>query len=387
MARGSITPRPTKDGKVRYRVKWESRGADGSRRHHSATRATKKAAEALLAEKLDEVNEGVFVVASKETLSAYLERWLETSAHGWTEATLYQYQSTIKRRITPLIGHIPLGTLDELAIQHCYAQLTAKGYENATVAGVHKILNAALGSAVSWRLLPRNPTDGVKAPAPVVTAPTTWSADEAAAFIAGTRNDPLGPMWRLGLDAGMRVGEILALAWRDLDTERGIVAVRRTLTRTGGGGWKIGEHGKTTSSRRAIHLDTETVAALRALRPAQNERRLACGAAWVDLDLIFDRGDGKWINQERVRTRFADAVKRTKVPEITPHGMRHTMATLMLGAGVHPKMVQERLGHSSIQMTLDRYSHVTMTMQEDAAAVIGEILRGGARPGRGHETG
>src|SRR5215211_2036924 len=317
MARGSVVPRPTSDGKMRYRIKWETRSPDGKRVHHSATRRTRDEADRFLAKKLGEVNDGTFVVASKESVAKFLERWVEASAPSWSEATLYKYRSTIRRRIAPFIGDVPLAKLDELTIQHCYAQLITKGYAASSVAGTHSLLATALKRAVAWRLLQRNPAIGVKVPSVASNSPTTWSAAEAAAFITGTAAEPLGALWRLGLDSGMRVGEMLALTWRDLDVERGVIAVRRTLTRTDNGGWKIGEHAKTSSSRRAIHLDSETVTALRALRPSQNERLLACGAVWVDLDLIFDRGNGTWLDPQRVRYQFAAAVKRTKVPELT----------------------------------------------------------------------
>jgi integrase len=385
MARGSITPRPTKDGKVRYRVKWESRGPDGSRRHHSATRSTKKAAETLLSEKLAEVDDGTFVVASKETVSQFLERWLAASAPGWSEATLYQYRSRV-RRMDPWLGQLPLARLDELSIQNCYAGLTSSGYAPESVASAHRVLHSALAQAVAWRLLPRNPADGARVPRREGATPKAWNADEAETFVAKTAKDRLGALWLLGLDSGMRVGEMLALRWRDLDVSRGVVSVQRTLTRTATGGWKIGDHAKSSKSRRAIPLDTDTVRALRNLRAPQNERRLACGGSWVDHDLIFDRGNGEWINPARVREAFAAAVHRAGVTELTPHGMRHTMATLMLEAGIHPKVVQERLGHTSIQMTLDRYSHVSMTMQHDAAQLMGSILSGKARPGRGQDA-
>ena len=142
MARGSITPRPTKDGKVRYRVKWESRGPDGKRVHHSATTTTKKAAEILLAEKLDEVNDGTFVVATKETVSQFLQRWLDASAPGWSEATERDHRLIVRTRITPRIGTVPLARLDALRIQTFYSELIAAGYAPATAAETHAVLRA-----------------------------------------------------------------------------------------------------------------------------------------------------------------------------------------------------------------------------------------------------
>ena len=388
MSRGSITPRPTKDGKVRYRIKWESRAADGSRRHHSETRANKKEAEAFLADKLKEVNDGTFVPASKETVAQFLDRWFAASAPGWTEATQHQYRGVIKKRLLPHIGHIPLARLDTLAIQQCYAALTTAGYAPKSVVGAHGLLRSALADAVAWRNLQRNPADGAKPPAAPRQAPVVWTADEAAVFLTKTANDRFAPLWRLGLDSGMRLGEMLALDWRSVDLERGVIGVSRTLTRTTTKeGWKVGTQAKTASSRRSIPIGSATVSALRTERARQAERRLRCGGSWQDLGLVFDRGNGKWIAPTTIRHAFDRAVERAGLPPMTPHGMRHTMATIMLAAGVHPKIAQERLGHSSITMTLDRYSHVSGTMQEDAAKVLELLLSGQARPKRGHDAG
>jgi integrase len=392
MARGSITPRPTRDGKVRYRIKWSSIGPDGKRKHHSETLKTKKAAEAFLAEKLDEVEKGAFVVASKETVAAFMDRWLTAITPRLEESTIYGYRSTIHNRIAPYLGHIPLQRLDELTIQEAYATLESKGYKPSTIVEAHALLDAALTQAVAWRLLARNPTDGV------------ITEIETAAFLARAdeHNDRYAPIWRLGLDSGMRLGELLALGWQDVAFERSTISVRRTLARTSKGGWRISDHAKTSSSRRSIVVVPATMKALRRHKAKQAERRLKAGSSWQDLDLVFDRSDGSWFNPATVQYAFEAARKRAGVSRLTPHGMRHTMATLLLAAGVHPKIVQERLGHKTVKMTLDRYSHVTMTMQQDAAVVLQRIMEKAhealsvdepasdeneARPKGGHETG
>lgn len=392
MARGSITPRPTNDGKMRYRIKWETTGPDGKRVHHSATRRTKDEADRFLAKKLGEVNEGTFVAPSKETVESYLARWLQAASVRLSGGTVYQYEAEIRKRLLPHIGKVPLAKLDEARIQGTYAKLLAAGYAPSTVDKTHRMLHTAMKQAVAWRLLQRNPVDGVTSPRIVAAAPVAWSADECAIFLDLTADDSLAPLWRLGLDSGMRLGEILALSWRDLDVERRVVRVQRSLTRDQAGSWKIGEHAKTSSSRRAIALGDSTATALRGLRAPQAERRLACGGAWVDLNLIFDGGNGKWITPTSVRRQFDAACERVRragheLPEITPHGMRHTMATLLLVAGVHPKVVQERLGHKTVQITLDRYSHVAAGMQEEAADVLERLLGGRSRPRRGQESG
>ncbi len=376
MARGSVKPRPLADGTMRYRVKWESVGPDGKRRHHSATKATKKEADKFLAEKLSEVNEGSFVVPSKETVGSFMDRWLTAVAPRLTPGTVYGYRGVIKNRIAPFLGTVPLQRLDTLTIQDAITKLTAKGYKASTIVETHALLDAALTQAVAWRVLVLNPATGIIIPAIRTPTPAVWTAAEAAALLAkvDAEGDRYAPLWRLGLASGMRLGELLALAWQDVAFERSTVRIRRTLARTGKGGWKIGEHAKTSSSRRSIVIAPGTLLALRRQKARQAERRLATGAAWRDLDLVFDRGDGGWFNPATVQYAFEAARKRADVPRLTPHGMRHTMATLLLGAGVHPKIVQERLGHKTVKMTLDRYSHVTMTMQQDAATVLASLM-------------
>lgn len=386
MARGSVKARPLADGTTRYRVKWEDRAPDGSRRHHSATRSTKKAADALLARKLAEVDRGDYVEASKEPLASYLERWLAAAATGWAGSTLHGYRSIVANRIVPYLGGTPLAWLDALAIQGCYAALLGAGYAPATVQLTHTVLDGALAQAVAWRLLPRNPADGVRVPTPRSPAPTVWDADDAAAFLAATSGSDDAALYRLAIDGGLRMGECLALAWSDVDRERGVVSVRRTLTRDADGRWVIGAVAKTTAGRRAVPIGAGTTVALRGQFARQAERRLA-SPAWHDLGLVFDRGDGRPCCPPTVQQRFRRAVTRAGVPPLTFHGLRHTCATLLLGAGVHPKIVQERLGHKTIAMTLDRYSHVSPGMQGAAAAALDGILGDGARPKRGHGAG
>ena len=181
--------------------------------------------------------------------------------------------------------------------------------------------------------------------------------------------------WPLALTTGMRQGELLALRWQDVDLDNGALAVRRTLTRDRAGRVTIGEP-KSASGRRSIALDSATVAALRRHKASQNARRLQWGEAWQDADLVFDRGDGALLYHGVARDSFRRAAKRLGLPPIRFHDQRHTAATLMLAGGVHPKIVQERLGHSTVAMTLDRYSHVSMDMQRDAAERLERALGG-----------
>lgn len=335
-----------------------------------------------------EINDGTYVDPSKESLAAYLERWLEAMAPTWAESTLRARASVVRHRIVPELGATPLAKLDALMVQSYYAGLN-KQYEPSTVRATHSVQDAALARAVKWCLIPRNPADDALLPSTPRPTATVWSSEECAAFLLAVKGHRFESLWQLALDSGMRIGEILGLSWRDLalDRDEPTVSVRRSLTFDKDDHIKLGEVPKTKASRRSIVIDDDTVLALRAYRAQQAERRLLLGPAWQNLGLVFDRGDGRLLDPNVVRKSLDRVLDRNPaLPRISMHGMRHTMATLALEGGVNPKVVQERLGHASVQMTLDRYSHVTMSMQADAAKIISALLRGGAWPKRGQSV-
>lgn len=162
---------------------------------------------------------------------------------------------------------------------------------------------------------------------------------------------------------GLRRGEALGLRWRDLDVDAGrasipVIAIKHTPV--------LGTP-KTAKGRRTVTLDAGTVAALREHRKRQASERLQMGSGWTDNDLVFCHVDGTMLHPERFTRRFSEAVQRLGLPMIRLHDLRHGWATLSLQAGVHPKVVQERLGHANISITLDTYSHVTAGLHDDAA--------------------
>jgi integrase len=182
----------------------------------------------------------------------------------------------------------------------------------------------------------------------------------------------LYPLWVVLGSTGMRRGEALGARWQDVDLDAARWQVRRTLVAID---HELRESTpKTDHGRRSVALDAGTVQILRDWRKRQLEERMAWGPAWTDTGRVFTREDGTDLHPERVSELFDRLVKRSKLPRLTVHGLRHTHATLALAAGVHPKVVQERLGHSSVAFTLDRYSHAIPAMQEDAAATVARLV-------------
>jgi integrase len=199
----------------------------------------------------------------------------------------------------------------------------------------------------------------------------TWSAELLAAFLQATENDRLGALWHLLALTGLRRGEALALAWEDVDLEKGSLAVRRALIPNGKE--VVVCEPKTAHGRRLIALDPETVGVLKGQAARQSVEQ-ATAKSWTDTGLIFTREDGQALHPEVVSRFFRQALKRTALPTIRLHDLRHTHATLALRAGIHPKVVSERLGHATVSITLDTYSHAIPAMQGEAAARIAELV-------------
>ncbi|HMT61270.1 MAG TPA: site-specific integrase, partial [Microthrixaceae bacterium] len=171
---------------------------------------------------------------------------------------------------------------------------------------------------------------------------------------------------------GMRRGEVLGLRWSDVDLANGRLSVVNTITTVNGR--PVETSTKTKKSRRRVSLDAATLGALRAHQERQDIERASAGSAWSDTGLVFTREDGSAIHPDRFSHWFADLVEKAGVPPIRLHDLRHTHATLALEAGVHPKVVSERLGHATVGITLDLYSHVTPSLDELAAETIAALV-------------
>jgi len=339
---------------------------------------------------------GSYVEPSKLTVAAYLERWLEGACGGHVRAsTLTSYGGAVRLHIVPRIGSVLLQQLDKPRVKALYQELSTGGYtprpkpkklapapqsaprglSQKTVHNVHLALRKALADAVEDGLIRSNPAAGAhKLGGDAGPEMLTWSTEELRSFLAAVEHDRDHALWRLAAQTGMRRGELLGLRWRDVDLDGARLSVRQQLVRAGAK--VVPGPPKTAAGRRLIALDAGTVAAVRAHQAALQAERARREAADDDHDLVFRRPDGQAEDPDVVSSRFQAAIGRARVPRIRLHDLRHTHATLLLKAGVHPKIVQERLGHASITITLDRYSHVIEGMQTEAASKIGALVDG-----------
>lgn len=306
------------------------------------------------------------------TVGAFLAEWLEVRSTSLRPASVRAYRTHLGYLIDQL-GTVKLADLGPGHVAACQAALLAR-LSPTTVRGVMVTLRQALKAAVAWRRLSWNPAAEVTMPQVLPSPMHPWTAEELRAFLAAAEGDRFYPIFVLLVSTGMRRGEVLGLRWADVDLDAGRLAVRHTIGRVGGK--VLAGEPKTAKSKRSIALDPGTVAVLRRHRIAQLEERLAWGGLYRDQDLVFAREDGAPINPEYVGRALRRIAGKAGVRPVRTHDLRHGWATAALEAGVHPKVVSDRLGHSKVSVTLDVYSHVAQAVEEEAARLVASKLLG-----------
>ena len=339
--------------------------ATGERRFgHVSEPTQRKCADAYL-QAVADGRAGRTAVRSVVTVSDVIDEWLAVK-RGATKASGFRsYASLARNHLHPRFGRMKVARCTQQAIQRVYAEMLADGASAATVANVHRRLHDVFGLAERRGHVARNPVSLVDPPRHRPPEMETWTAAETDAILRWCATEPVyGPLIALGCYTGMRQGELLALRWGEVDLDGGTVRVRWTAHRG------IVTEPKSAASRRSISLSTDCVAMLR----AYHAERAALGAANRD-HLVFSAFTGSLLSDCTLRRRLSLGCAAAGVRQIRFHGIRHTHATLLLEAGVHPKIVQERLGHASITITLDRYSHAVAGLQRQAAEALDGIIR------------
>jgi integrase len=366
---GTITRR--KDGR------WEARyyvpTVNGTKRKTIYGKTQAEVRDKLTKALSDRID-GILYDDENMTVGEYLDVWLKGSVYGSVRRSTYDRDTNlVNNHIKPILGGLKLKKLNSAQVQSFYRDRLATGLSASTVHKMHDILRRGLAQAVKWHLVPRNVADTVKPPRPAPKEMHALSTNETRTLLEAAHGDPLEALYVLAVHTGMRQGELLALRWQDVDLENAIVSVRRTLTRSGG---KVvfGEP-KTKKSRRTIRLTPQAVEALRSHLDCQLRDMEILRDRYRDQGLVFTTDTGAPINPSNLRQRsFAPLLKRAGLPHMRFHDLRHTCATLLLSRGVHPKFVQELLGHATIAITLDTYSHVIPSMGDATARAMEDAL-------------
>lgn len=328
---------------------------------------TKKEVQDKLARMQVNKLDGTLADPERLTVADYLERWKDAARPNLADTTFDNYAATIKNHVNPRIGGVQLAKVTPLHVQSLLSHLERDGVGAHTCRRVYVILRRAFKQAVKWRLLAINVCDAVDAPRLPKKDIQPLTAEQAGTLLAACADDPLNALYALAIGGGLRMGEIFALHWCDVDLATGTVTVRHTLQELNGK-LKLKEP-KTKKSRRRIRLPQYAVDALHEHRKQAIVNGQA-GNPWV-----FCNSRGGPLRRSHFHAdHYKPLLRRAGLPSIRFHDLRHTMATMMLLAGVHPKVVQERLGHSNIGMTMDTYSHVLPSMDEEAAGLLDALM-------------
>ena len=354
-----------------------------SRKWHNAG-TTKRGAQQLLNELLDTIENNTQLEPDQISIGQYLTGvWLPSVRNELRYSTFDSYRRNIEIHVIPHLGDARLKEIRPLDLTRYYSELLASGRRDGrgglspkTVRNIHLTLRRAFDDAVDLLYLRTNPA--VSAKPPRLTGSDSeairyWVGPELRGFLETNSDHRHWPIWYLAANTGMRRGELVGLRWRDVDLDAGRLSVRSATISVG---YEVCRSDpKTRRGNRTIDLDDRTLAMLREHRRGQDAERHAQSLGG-HADLVFTKPDGLTYHPEHVRQAFDRRVARTEVPRIRFHDLRHTHATLLLKAGVSPKVVSERLGHATVAFTMDVYAHVIPGMQAEAANLFRDLVFG-----------
>jgi integrase len=355
-------------------------GTGKRKRKWHSFRGTKRQAEVECARLITALTGGTYQEPNKVTLGDYLSRWVDHIKSQVSPKSHERYAGIVNQNIKPLLGAVLIAKLKPAQISEAYTKALAGGRRDdkegglapRTVGHMHRVLKQALGQAVRWELIMRNPADAVDPPKVDWKPMQTYDLPQTADLIEAVRGTPIFIPALLAVLCGLRRGEICALRWRNVDLAAGQLSVVESLEQTKAGlRFKSPKSGK----GRTVALSQTVVDELRAHRAQRAQDSLKLGIGLPDDALVIAHADGSVIQPIYISQQWARLIAKTSLARLRFHDLRHAHATHLLANGVHPKIASERLGHSKVSITLDLYSHVIPGMQEDAAATVDAALK------------
>lgn len=332
--------------------RWQASLQVNGRRRTVYGRTRQEAAARLDGLKRQVAEGGLLPDPGRRTLGDLLDAWIDARAPRWKPRTLHDYQATCER-LRLALGNVRLGRLTSDRIERYLAQL----HETPRQAlKCYRALSQALTLAVRWNWLTRNPCERVDTPKYRPRRKDVWMADQLRAFLDGTRNHWLGPLWALLAFSGSRLGEATALEWPDVDLPGHCITISKSVQRIAGE-W-VTTAPKTPAGVRTIGIPREAADALR----RQADWRMRHGAG----RLVFTAPSGEPLHGNTVCAAMRRECERLRLPPVTPHGLRHLHASLLLTKGLPLAEVSRRLGHANAAITAAVYTHA---VRDDRQAV------------------
>jgi len=358
-------------------------------KYQETVRGKKADAERRLAELITQLEKGVNINPGKMTFGEFLDKWLDNYVRtkNLAPSTVYGYENIIQLHVKPELCHVPLNKLHPAHLRDFYAKLLREGRKDnkkskerslcpTYVLQMHRVISEALSHAVKWELAHRNVADAVDPPKKAARSIPVLSVEDVWKLLDAFRDDYLYMPVLIAITTGLRLGEALGLRWQDVDFKRKVIRVSQVQKlRKVKGGPNVLETGppKTAKSTGPVDMPDLLVEELKRHRLRQKKDRLALGELYQDMGLVCCHANGEPINNATAESRFRKVARRAGYA-ISFHDLRHAHATLLLQAGVHPKVVSERLRHGQIFITMDTYSHVMPSLQQEAARKIDVLL-------------
>lgn len=372
--RGQIKPKSKGVWLIRIESRKNGKRTSTSKQIHG----TKKDAEKHLTAWLRDMDKGIFIEPSRKTIEEHLDKWLEVIKSRIAEQTYNSYEMMVRIHIKPRIGHKRLSEVKIFDIQNIISEMEKAGLSSRTIRYAHTVLSMALNKAVEWGCIFMNPCQFSELPRQDKKETKAFSDTQAKKFLKHSKDNKHGLIFEFALLTGMRPEEYLALKWADIDFRRGVATVQNALVWQKGGGFKFAEP-KTAKSRRAVPLPKSILPKLKEHKKRQENyiKSLKPEFIYEDHSLVFTSESGTPINPRNLAQRhFEKILENAGMKDLgfVLYSLRHSCATLLLIAGENPKVVAERLGHTSIKMTLDTYSHVLPNMQKSATDRLEKML-------------
>ena len=348
------------------------------RKWHSF-QGTKRQAQVECARLISAMKGGTYLEPCKTTLASFLDQWLVYVKSQVSPRSHERYCDLARKNIAPLLGGVIMTSLRPAQISTAYTAALASGRRDGkgglsprTVHHMHRVLKQALGQAVKWEMLNRNPCDAVDPPKVERATMQTFDMAQTAELIESLRSTRMLAPTLLAVLCGLRRGELAALRWRNVDLTTGQMAVVESAEETAGGvRYKEPKSGRA----RTVALSSIMTEELRAHRTTQAQELLRLGVRLSDDSFVVAQADGSPLKPTSITHEWVRLLGNTTLPRIRFHDLRHAHATHLLANGVHPKVASERLGHSKVGITLDLYSHVLPGMQADAVVRVDEALQ------------